>query len=180
MNTIPVRENLELRILKKEDAEALFNLAQKNNAHLRTWLGWLDDDKSVTDTEKYIIDSEKRAAEQEGFDLLIWQDNQLVGGIALHPLDRANRKTSLMYWLAEEFQGQGIMLDSLKALIDYLFNIMKLNRIEIGCAIGNDRSAALPKKLGFTFEGISRQANWLYDHFVDIEVYSLLADEWKK
>ncbi len=55
-----------------------------------------------------------------------------------------------------------------------------MNRIEVTCAIGNDKSSAIPKKLGFVFEGVSRGAGWLYDHFVDLEVHSLLAKEWQK
>ena len=85
-----------------------------------------------------------------------------------------------MYWLAESQQGKGIMTETLKKVIKYIFEKLQLHRIEITCAIGNDRSAALPKKLGFTFEGIARSSGWLYDHFVDMEVYSLVATEWHK
>lgn len=178
--TIPVREDLELRILDPSDAQAFFDLTRKNNKHLRQWLGWLDDDKTVADTEKYIIESNKRFSDKEGLDLAIFYENKQAGGIGLFPWDTANKKTSIAYWLAEEFQSKGIMSDSLKKVIDYAFTEMELNRIEITVAIENTRSSALPKKLGFILEGISREGSWLYDHFVDLEVYSLLAKEWKK
>jgi ribosomal-protein-serine acetyltransferase len=82
--------------------------------------------------------------------------------------------------LVEDFQGKGIMIDSLKKVLDYAFTEMGLNRIKVTCAINNIKSSALPKKLGFTLEGIAKEGNWLYDHFVDLEVYSLLAKKWKK
>lgn len=85
-----------------------------------------------------------------------------------------------MYWLTESEQGQGIMTEALRKIIEYTFEELKLHRIEITCAIENNRSSALPKKLGFTFEGIERESGWLYDHFVDLEIYSLLAPEWQK
>ncbi len=69
------------------------------------------------------------------------------------------------------------MSDSLKAVITYIFQEIKIHRIEISCAVGNTKSSALPKKLGFTFEGISRESGWLYDHFVDLEIYSLLSTD---
>lgn len=97
----------------------------------------------------------------------------------MDPLDTAHKRASLMYWLSEESQGKGIMSDAVKVIIGYIFDDLKLNRISISCAVGNEKSSALPKKLGFTFEGVARQANWLYDHFVDLETYSLLASEWK-
>lgn len=177
---LSVRENIELRILQTKDAQNLFDVTRKNNTHLREWLGWLDEDKSVSDVEKYIEGSTKRFSDNEGIDFVIWHDDQMIGGIALYPIDMANKKTSVMYWLVEEFQGKGIMTDALKAVIEYAFIELKLNRIEISCAIENIKSSALPKKLGFTYDGISRESSWLYDHFVDTEVYSLLAKEWTK
>lgn len=178
--TLTTKENIILRTLKPQDAETLFNVIRKNDTHLRKWLGWLDDDKSVTDVEIYIEGSVKRLESQEGIDFSIWENDQIIGGVAVHPLDLAHKKASLMYWLTEDAQGRGIMKSALDIVIDFLFKELKLNRIEISCATDNTKSSALPKKLGFTFEGISRQANWLYDHFVDLEVYSLLASEWKK
>ena len=50
----------------------------------------------------------------------------------------------------------------------------------IHCAVGNRRSRAIPERLGFTQEGIARDAEWLYDHYVDLVTYSLLAPEWSK
>jgi len=178
--TLPVRENLELRTLEISDGKAFFDITQENNIHLREWLGWLDDDKSVADTEKYIAESNKRFSDNEGLDVGIFYEDKQVGGIGLFPLDTANKKTSVAYWLTEDLQGKGIMTDAMKVLIEYVFIEMKLNRIEVNCAIGNTKSSALPKKLGFTYEGIARQAGWLYDHFVDLEMYSLLASEWRK
>lgn len=175
---LPVTENINLKTIELKDAEELFNVIRKNDSHLRKWLGWLDEDKSVEDIEKYIRGSEARFDSNEGIDFLIWEHDKLIGGIALHSTDISHKKTSLMYWLAEDAQGKGIMLHCLEVLIEYIFNTLKLNRIVIGCATENLKSSALPKKLGFTFEGISREANWLYDHFVDIEVYSLLSKEW--
>ena len=54
---------------------------------------------------------------------------------------------------------------------------LKLNRVEIRCAVGNERSRAIPKRLGFSEEGRLRGVEWLYDHFEDHIVYSLLAGE---
>ena len=179
-NTIRVKENITLRNLIMEDAEILFRVTRKNNTHLRKWLGWLDDDTCVADVERYISWSLTRYADLEWIDWLLWEGDTLIGGVALSPIDGANKKTSIMYWLAESQQGKGIMTETLKKVIKYIFEKLQLHRIEITCAIGNDRSAALPKKLGFTFEGIARSSGWLYDHFVDMEVYSLVATEWHK
>ena len=177
---IPVRENIELRTLELSDAKDFFELTKRNNTYLRQWLGWLDDDKTIADTEKYITESNKRFENEEGLDLGIFYENKQVGGIGIFPWDTANKKISIAYWLSEEYQGKGIMTESLKKVIEYAFTEMNINRIEITVAIKNTKSSALPKKLGFILEGVAREGGWLYDHFVDLEVYSLLAKEWKK
>ncbi len=72
------------------------------------------------------------------------------------------------------------MTKALNALIQYGFEELGLNRIQIKVAVENKKSRALPERLGFTQEGIIRQAEWLYDHYVDHVMYGLLADEWNK
>ena len=56
---------------------------------------------------------------------------QLAGMIGLSPIDWANAKTSIGYWLGAEFEGRGIATRSCRALIDYLFKELKINRVEI-------------------------------------------------
>jgi ribosomal-protein-serine acetyltransferase len=71
------------------------------------------------------------------------------------------------------------MTKSCIAYINYAFNELKLNRVEIRCAVENSKSRAIPEGLGFKNEGTIREAEWLYDHFVDHIVYGMLARDWK-
>jgi ribosomal-protein-serine acetyltransferase len=57
------------------------------------------------------------------------------------------------------------------------FHELGLNRIEIRCATGNKRSRSVAERLGFKPEGILRQSEWLYDHYVDHAVYAMLHEE---
>ena len=72
------------------------------------------------------------------------------------------------------------MTEACRELVDYGFSPLGLHRVEIRCAIGNQRSRAIPERLGFVNEGIARQGEWLYDRYVDLVVYSMLAPDWKK
>jgi ribosomal-protein-serine acetyltransferase len=82
------------------------------------------------------------------------------------------------YWLAEDQQGNGVMTRACRALVSYGFDTLQLHRVEIRCATGNERSCAIPKRLGFEHEGILREAEWLYDHYVDLHLFSILAQQW--
>jgi len=70
------------------------------------------------------------------------------------------------------------MTGCVSALIDYAFQELRINRIELRAATGNDRSLSIAKRLGFTQEGIHRDAESLNDHSVDQVVYSILKREW--
>jgi len=59
-------------------------------------------------------------------------------------------------------------------VIDDLFRELRLNRIEIQCAARNARSAAIPRRLGFTLEGIRREAELVNGEFRDLLHFSLL------
>ncbi|MDR4191123.1 GNAT family N-acetyltransferase, partial [Bacillus pseudomycoides] len=52
--------------------------------------------------------------------------------------------------------------------------------IEIRWGVENQNSRAIPGRLGFKLDGVMRDEEWVYDHFHDLTVYSLLASEWKE
>lgn len=176
--TIPIRTGLELRLRVESDAQAVFRAIDKNRKYLRQWLPWLDDSTTVEDTLKYIRSDISEFEKKEGLDLGIWYENQWIGGIGFHAFGGKNRKSTIGYWLSEDSQGKGIMTDATRALVTYGFGQLNLNRIEIRCATENVKSRAIPERLGFKTEGVLRQSEWLYDHFVDWVVYSQLRIEW--
>jgi len=90
-----------------------------------------------------------------------------------------NKNVEIGYWISADHQGLGIVTKSCRTLIDYAFREYQLNRVQIRCAIENRKSCAIIERLGFLKEGITRQAEFLYDHYVDLFVYGMIADEWE-
>lgn len=176
--TISVDENTELRLLALRDAENLFSMIEKNRQHLRQWLPWLDVNTAPKNSFDFIKRTQKQFADDQGFVMGIWHQNELVGVIGHNSIDWSQRISYPGYWLSQWAEGQGMMTRSCKALIDHAFDELKLNRVDIRCAVGNDKSCAIPKRLGFTHEGILRQAEWLYDQFIDHHIFGMLAKDW--
>jgi ribosomal-protein-serine acetyltransferase len=174
-----VDDYIYLALLEERHAADLFHLIQSSKQNIREWLTFADSTQQVEDTQSYIERTLKRFAESDGFSCGIWHRGVLVGSIFLLYIDWTNKKTEIGYWLSQEHQGSGIMTKSSKALINYVFEELKLNRVEIKAAEGNIKSRAIPERLGFQQEGILRQSVWLYDKYVDNVVYGMLAHEWK-
>ncbi len=170
-----ITEQIELRLLELSHVEELFRLIEANRKHLREWLPWVDANTSAAATAAFVSSSIRKADENQGFDAGIWFENHLCGIVAHHRIDWADRSTSLGYWLDASHAGKGIMTQACAAVIDHAIETFDLHRVVIRCATENHRSRAIPERLGFTLEGIERQSQWLYDHFVDLAVYALLA-----
>lgn len=178
MLKIMVDQNTELRLLEVADAEQLFMLTDSCRSYLREWLPWLDKTTQVSDTKSYIEISRKQFESNNGFQTGIWYKGNIAGVIGLHGISWANKSTDVGYWLGEKYRGHGIMTESCRALVNYAFGDMKLNRVEVRCAEQNYRSRAIPERLGFKIEGTIKEAEWLYDHYVDHKIYAILVKEW--
>ncbi len=162
-----------------EHARELLRLIEANRQFLGEWLPWVNSNSTLAETESFIRSAKEKFANNAGYQAGIWYQGKLVGLISLHNMNWTHSNVSMGYWLGEKYNGQGIMTAACETLISYVFTELKLHRMEIRCAEGNERSRAIAARLGFTQEGVIREAEWLYDHYVNHIVYGVLAREWK-
>ena len=174
-----VTSNIFLRILEIRDAYTLNALINTSRPELRLWLPWVDNVSTTQDAEKFIEAGLTQFAANNGAQIGVWYHGELAGVLGMHEINWIHRFTSLGYWLGTPFQGRGIMTQSCRTLITILFQEYELHRVEIQAAQGNKKSQELAQRLGFQREGFRRQAEWLYDHYVDHIIYGLLNDDWK-
>jgi ribosomal-protein-serine acetyltransferase len=174
-----IDEELELRPVDERYAEELTALVRRDIAHLKPWMPWATDRYSIEDAREFIRRQIRQYAEDQGFASLVFSRGRVAGSIGYNLIDWSNRKTDIGYWLGAEFIGRGLMTKACRALIEHAFKELRLNRVEIYCAVENRRSRRIPERLGFTEEGTHRQAEWVHDHFKDLVSYSMLAREWR-
>jgi ribosomal-protein-serine acetyltransferase len=171
-------DKLDLRQLGLCHAPQLFDCIQRNRVHLRPWLVWVDGTQSVADVEQFIRLGLAQRARNGGLHVGIFADGEIIGGVGCHEIDWTHLNTSMGYWLDADAQGYGYMTVGARAFITHAFTNWRLNRLEIRCATDNVRSRALCERLGFTAEGVKRQAERRAEGFRDLVVYGLLAHEW--
>ena len=169
-----------LRPLEATDAEPLARLVDENREYLGRWLPWVAHAHGPEHQLEFIRGTRRQLAEDDGFVCAIVDGGAVVGTIGLHRIDRANSWTSIGYWLDADRQGRGTMTHATRAVTQYAFEVLGLNRVEIRAAVGNARSAAIPRRLGFVQDGVLRQAERDGDGFRDVVVYSMLAFEWPR
>lgn len=160
-----------------EHASALALLVQNNRDHLQNYLPAVLQLASLDDARAYLQRASERAASGETREWHIFAGTVLCGSIRLKEIDDDDRKAKIGYYLAQQFQGRGIASAAVAAILDHAFGELKLNRIELQCAAGNQASIALAERLGFRHEGVLRQGELLNGVFVDLHVYGLLQAE---
>ena len=173
-----IDDELKIRTLQPEDAEELFSVVDANRQHLRKWLPWLDASTRPEHTRQFIAECLQQDAKNDGFVCAIRLTGRIVGVAGYNRIEWSNKSVEIGYWLSRKAVGCGIVTRCCRVLIDHAFNSLGLNRVSIPVAVGNKRSRAIPERLGFTREGVIRDAEWLYDHYVDHVLYAMLRRDW--
>lgn len=179
MCELQVDEEITLRELSPEHAETLFALVDANRAHLRRWLPWLDGNTSVKDSLAFIETVAQQRLVNGEFVAGIWFRDELVGVVGHNRLNGDDRSGYLGYWLAQSCQAHGVMTRSCRALIDQALTQLEMECVWIRCAPENLKSRAIPERLGFQAHSTDRDAEWLYDRFVDLINYRMRRADWR-
>ncbi|HSD08876.1 GNAT family protein [Flavobacterium sp.] len=171
---INIDENIKIELINENHSQPIFDIVDKNRIHLRQWLPFVDRMQTVEFAENFVKGTMQRNKDGNEFAFVIIENDKVIGRIGVYKIDGQNKIGEIGYWLAENLQGKGIITKSCKALIDFCFSDLQLNRIEIKCGTENFKSKTIPEKLNFTREGVIREGELLYDKFIDLNLYSLL------
>ena len=79
-------------------------------------------------------------------------NDEMVGLLALHHIDKANNKAQIGYILKRDLWNRGIMRSILSVFIDYLFPKGNLDKIEASIHPENQSSIKVVTRLGFVKE----------------------------
>ncbi|MEA1958753.1 MAG: GNAT family N-acetyltransferase [Chloroflexota bacterium] len=104
-------------------------------------------------------------------------NDSLIGSIGLI-INRDDENAELGFWIGKPHWGKGYCTEAAQALTRYGFDEKGLNRIHAFHMTRNPASGKVLTKLGMTFEGCLRKCIKKWDVFEDVDVYSILRDEY--
>jgi RimJ/RimL family protein N-acetyltransferase len=171
---------LVIRCWNPADAPLLKAAVDASLDHLRPWMPWAENEPQELDKK---IDGLRRfrgrfdLSEDYVYGIFSRDESQVVGGTGLHTRAGEGAR-EIGYWIHADWINQGIATEVSGALTRVAFEIDRVNRVEIHCDPANVRSAAVPRKLGYTHEATLRQRLPLPDgKFRDTMIWTLLASE---
>lgn len=172
-----VDSEVKLVFLQESLAENLFKLIDSDRDYLSEWLPWPPLTKSMEDEKTFIKSAIIAFAEGKSMACAIEYLGQIVGVIGYNKIDKSLSKVEIGYWLSSKFQGKGIVTRACKYLIQYAFDGLNIEKVQISVATGNKASRNICERLGLTLEGVIRNYENLHGEIVDHAVYGIRADE---
>lgn len=104
-----------------------------------------------------------------------------IGIAAFHRIDWVGRMAIFYIAIAEiENRSKGFGTEATDLMLNYAFNTLNLNRIQLHVAIKNEKAVTVYKKIGFEIEGTLRQAMHRDGQYHDFYVMGLLKNDYTK
>ncbi|MFX1503371.1 MAG: GNAT family N-acetyltransferase [Promethearchaeota archaeon] len=133
-------------------------------------------------SEEDWIENLKEKNDDIHFSIVIFHENgseKIIGNCGLHKINWKDRIAEVGIVIGEkEYQNKGYGSEALDILLEYGFDTVNLNRIELYVYEYNTRAIKSYKKVGFVEEGRKRQFIWNKGKYYDAILMSVLAEEW--
>ena len=174
-------ERLIIRPPRRRDWKAWGKLRISSYEFLIKWEPYWDLDKCNRSTYMRQLRLQRtRAAYDQAYSFLCFRksDKSLLGGINVSNIERGVMQTgNIGYWLGKDFTSKGYMYESIYTLLPYIFDQIKLNRVQAYTLEENKSSRKLLESLNFKKEGILRNSMKINNVWRDHILYSRLKND---
>lgn len=175
-----ITDDLQLRVPTEENAEEIYRVVMDNHARLGEWMVWATDDYNIESTRAFVRQNLDDITADKAITFSIFYKDKIVGGIGLHDFDREQKQVETGYWINSACEGKGIVTACCRALIKHVFEVEKMETVEIVCSSLNLRSRAVAEQLGFTLKGIFEGVHPMPGgKFNDSAIYSITRKTWQ-
>lgn len=111
--------------------------------------------------------------------VVLKETGECVGMVAFYLVNTDFEFGEIEYCIGKDFQNKGYITEATRALIDYGFEKIGFNRIQICCRDNNPKSRRVIEKCGFTFEGTLREYFKFEGEFCGRHYFSILSKEYE-
>lgn len=173
-------KRIRLRSFELSDLDEI--MRHWNNLELRNLVGRAEFGPACrNDEEEWIKNTWKQRQEKKEFTFAVETiaDNKLIGGISLNNCDWTSRSAILgiSIWDPKN-RGKGYGQESIKLVLNFAFQILNLNRVELETFDFNRRAQKCYLEVGFREVGRKRQARFIDGKYCDSIIMDILKDEW--
>ncbi len=171
-------EGVVLRPLRVADAGA-YASAFRQDTQMGRLLG-VDRDPTEAEVTARVEGAAERARAGRAVQLAVStaEGESLLGEVSLHSFAWKHRRCEIGFWIAPAARGRGLASDAIGRTLQWAFEDLAIERMEMATTPGNVPTRALARRLGFVQEGVQRKRNLERGQRVDMVIFGLLAREW--
>ena len=189
MLSIPARAGLRrspietprllLSPIEQGDGPEIWSAVDGSRWHLERWLPWVPFNNTPEASQRYAdaCAADWDAGRAVRFAIRDRASRELLGVAGLDSCVHLHRSCELGYWLRRDATGRGLMTEAARAAVEFAFQRMAVHRMRCAAAAGWLSSLRVIARLGFRFEGIARQAEFVGSRWLDHAVFSRLATD---
>ncbi|MCZ7416938.1 MULTISPECIES: GNAT family N-acetyltransferase [unclassified Streptomyces] len=172
-------DGAELRPIEPWQAEEFFAHIERGREFIGQYVGMADVVSDLEKTRAFLQRYADRVAADTARICGIHVDGQLVGGVMFLSMDHKRGVAEAGCWLEPSAAGRGLVTRACRVLFDWGFERRGLHRVEWQASTANAPSIAVARRLGMTRDGVLRESYLYRGKRHDMEVWSVLADEWR-
>jgi len=173
-------ERAVVRCWHPADADKLLQAVSRSVDHLREWMPWAKNEPTTLEEKIGLLRhwrSEFDGDTDYTYGIFSSDEEEVWGGTGLHKR-LAGDALEIGYWIRADLINRGLATEVAAALTKVAFTVNKVDRVEIHCDPANVRSAAIPRKLGFTHEALlHRRARGIDGSPIDTMIWTLFLDQ---
>lgn len=129
-------------------------------------------------TEYKYLQSKENSSYQ--FGIVTEDGDDLIGTIELMDINNINKTSTVGLFIGdEENRGQGYGKEAMNLILDYGFNILNLNSIQLNVFSFNTAAYNMYKSVGFKDVGIRREAYIIADRKIDVIIMDIIKSEFE-
>lgn len=166
---------LRLRRVDLTDVDALFQAVRDSQAEIGRWMPWAHPGFTRDESANWLAGAWLGwdAGKAYEFAVTLDGDDTPIGMCGLNGI--SGGAGNLGYWIHSDQAGKGLATAAARLVARFGFEHLKLRRIRLFHAIGNEGSRRVAEKVGFQLEGRQRAQSVLQDEPVDTLLYSLIS-----
>lgn len=172
-------DGAELRPLEPWRAEEFLAHIDRGRDFIGQYIALADAVTDLASSRSFLQAHADRAAADAGRIHGIWTDGRLVGGVLFKTMDVAQGTAEAGCWLEPSAVGKGLVSRAARVIIDWAVEERGIHRVEWLVSAANGASIDVARRLGLTKDGVLRESYLYRGERHDIEVWSVLAPEWR-
>ena len=176
-----ITPRLVLRCWEPRDAPLQAAAILESREHLLQWMPWAAKEPvELSQRVQWLRQCRAEYDLDQNYILGVFNldETRVLGGTGLHTRAGENAR-EIGYWIHKDYTHQGLATELSAALTRVAFEVDGVERVEIHCDPGNVYSAAIPRKLGYVYEGTLRARSLNPDGSPsDSMIWTMLREEY--